>query len=351
MSPPPNARHDAQLAKTCLFLLVAHLTSATSSCWSIDGFQDSNALVCDPSAEVSSCCSASDICYSNGLCGGVQSAHSDTLHTPFFISGCTEQSFQDAACSVAPKCRRDNSELPSFHTFSIIHIHFNTDPASKDTGFGVVNCGGGHFCCYGIGGCGGGCPYQGTCDCSGFSEVFSLPPGSILTSLPASTRSGTTTSTSFPVVSSATSSDQIATGTTSPSAPSNDTNPINSSGDAEQSQQSDSTGKYVGAGVGVGIGLVAAGLLFWWWWWRRGRSGREEKLAHGNAGIGTEHGDCLVPLSYHERTPEVILQHEECSDSRKYADHVFELSEQRDPVQLDSTSRQGHAFELPGRQF
>jgi hypothetical protein len=107
---------DAHSRITYLLVFAALIANVAPTCWSIDGFEESFRLVCDPQAEVSNCCSPSDICYSNGLCGGVQEAHNNTLRTPFFIGACTQQDFEDPKCAVAPKCRQNNSELAPPHT-------------------------------------------------------------------------------------------------------------------------------------------------------------------------------------------------------------------------------------------
>jgi hypothetical protein len=109
----PLSRGDPSARPRTTYLLVfaALVANVAPTCWSIDGFEESDRLVCDPHADVSNCCSPSEICYSNGLCGGVQEAHNNTLATPFFIGACTRQDFEDPKCAVAPKCRRNNSEL------------------------------------------------------------------------------------------------------------------------------------------------------------------------------------------------------------------------------------------------
>lgn len=113
----PLARDPSDHSRTISFQVFAALTTPVAlACWSVDGFEESNRLVCDPQAEVSSCRSLSEICYSNGLCGALQEAHNDTLITSFYINACTQQDFDD------PKCRENNSDsacseyLPPPHT-------------------------------------------------------------------------------------------------------------------------------------------------------------------------------------------------------------------------------------------
>lgn len=73
------------------------MVTAAAVYWNIDKIEDPDALDCEPSADASNCCKHSDICYSNGLCGGVQSDHPEaTLRTLFFVGGCTKQDFQDS---------------------------------------------------------------------------------------------------------------------------------------------------------------------------------------------------------------------------------------------------------------
>jgi hypothetical protein len=100
--PRGNFRYHPQ--SICLLVFAALTTPVASACWSIYGVESTENLICNPQAEVSNCCSLSDVYYSNGLCGSVQEAHNDTLQAPFWIGGCTEQSFEDPVCAVAPKC-------------------------------------------------------------------------------------------------------------------------------------------------------------------------------------------------------------------------------------------------------
>jgi hypothetical protein len=139
------------------------------------------------------------------------------------------------------------------------------DMASTDIGYGVVNCGSGNFCCHGMGGCGNGCPVEEVCDCSGVSDVFSLPPGSVMTSLPVSTVSETSTNTATSTVrtsgvstSAATTPASTATTTGTP-----DTEAVDSSNNIQSSGSTSEPGLSVGAkaGIGVACGTAAVAAL------------------------------------------------------------------------------------------
>ena len=154
----------------------------------------------------------------------------------------------------------------------------------------MTNCGGRNYCCYGVDGCGSGCPFEDACDCSGVDNVFPLPPGSILTTLPAPTASDTTGSiasaasqTPDTIANNASRTAELpSTIGTTPSSTANDaTSQTDGLPDgAGQSQSAtSSTGLSTGVKAGIGVACGAAGVFAFvvatWLYRRRGRQQME----------------------------------------------------------------------------
>ncbi|QIW96408.1 hypothetical protein AMS68_001926 [Peltaster fructicola] len=191
-----------------------HSVRASSGvCYGQTGNQDLTLGVCDPSAQTSSCCKYGEYCLSNGLCQrpGVTSTNSTVL-TIYGVHGCTDASSTTGECAPYARCIQ--------------------------RGVGITACNTPNtYCCYGLGGC----------DCSNSTQVFTLPAGKIITTLPAS---APTTIASASV---------SATASASPAAAASSSN----------------NSVAIGAGVGVGVGvalLIAAGVGFWLWRRRRNAS-------------------------------------------------------------------------------
>jgi len=157
-------------------------------------------------------------------------------------------------------------QLAPSHTIMLI---LQTMLTCADTGFGVVNCGGGHFCCHGIGECGAGCPTGGLCDCAGVSDVFSLPPGSVMTSLPRALVSETPKTSAATNGSAAQTSEVFTSVTTAPASATTtstlDTDATNVQSSGLTSGAALSVGAKVGIGVACGtvaLAALAAAMLF-----------------------------------------------------------------------------------------
>ncbi|CAG7564306.1 unnamed protein product [Fusarium equiseti] len=191
-----------------------------TSCYGRDRNQVLDLFACDPKGDLKSCCGRGDSCASNGLC---VTSNKDTL-SPYFINGCTDDNWDDPTC-----------------------LH-----QCDDTGNGVVSCGTGKFCCYGYGGC----------DCNNSTQVFTLDPVKIVTTIPTdasmvdektSTISGATTGTSSTTQSTGTQTNTAAAGTTS----------------SISSSSSRSNALPIGLGVGIGAGVALLGFGVGFWLWRR----------------------------------------------------------------------------------
>ncbi|KFZ07987.1 hypothetical protein V502_09629 [Pseudogymnoascus sp. VKM F-4520 (FW-2644)] len=149
-------------------------------CYDTTGLQSEKYYPCEPDAEVSSCCSPGDICFSNGLCApspASKASHpKDFYVTPFYWNSCSDPTYKD------PKC------------FSACF----TEP-----GNGVKSCPEARpnaYCCFGYSGC----------DCSDPSQVVTAIAGTIVTTIDFSVTSASSTHTS-----SSTSSTQALSSTSS----------------------------------------------------------------------------------------------------------------------------------------
>ncbi|KFY84888.1 hypothetical protein V500_08910 [Pseudogymnoascus sp. VKM F-4518 (FW-2643)] len=158
-------------------------------CYDTTGLQSEKYYPCEPDAEVSSCCSPGDICFSNGLCApspASKASHpKDFYVTPFYWNSCSDPTYKD------PKC------------FSACF----TEP-----GNGVKSCpeaGPNAYCCFGYSGC----------DCSDPSQVVTAIAGTIVTTIDFSVTSASSTSSSTHT-SSSTSSTQALSSTSSTHVPS-----------------------------------------------------------------------------------------------------------------------------------
>ena len=297
---------------------------ANATCWSIGGYQDDNWLVCDPDAEVSGCCVAGNTCYSNGLCGARPEDYpNQTLFTPFYLNGCTDSSFDDPACAPAREC----SERGGQYIILDRQVVVLADSVHSAPGVGVVTCGAGKYCCYGVDGCGIGCPTDTPCDCTSFDGVFSLGLGSIVTSLPAASYYASSTSTSVQKpMSSSPNTETAASTTTSTGQPTPTPDP-----------SSDTTALGVGVGVGVGGALVIVALGFALWFVKRRRrlnqdtDPKYEDLSNAYPKYGAE-------APSHERRTELGAR------------DPGELNGESRPLQLDSDPKGRQTHELSGRQ-
>lgn len=131
---------------------------------------------------------------------------------------------------------------------------------SLGNGNGLRDCGNGNFCCIGLGGC----------DCKA-EETFTLPVGTIVTTLPS------TLPTSSP---NTTSHNSSPAQTTSEPTTSNTANSSSSSVDGTSGAgDSSSTNKLaIGIGVGLGIPLVLAAVAFVLIWRRKKRAVKDMHL-------------------------------------------------------------------------
>ncbi|KAM0358959.1 hypothetical protein ACHAO7_001534 [Fusarium culmorum] len=192
-----------------------------ASCFGEDKNQVLDQFPCDPSGKVKSCCSRGDSCASNGLC---VTSNKDAL-SPYFINSCTEENWDDPTC--IKEC--------------------------QGNGNGVSPCGAGKFCCYGFGGC----------DCNNSTQVFTLDPVKVITTIPSdATRVVEDTSTASDAPTETGSSTRSTVTHTSTSA-------------AETSSSSSggsSNALPIGLGVGIGAGVVLIGVGVGFWLWRRKKS-------------------------------------------------------------------------------
>ncbi|KUI74414.1 hypothetical protein VM1G_10028 [Cytospora mali] len=175
------------------------------------------------------CCNPmfNDSCASNGLCvTGV-----DTINPPYFFDGCTASGWT-------------NSSIPGCPSTVCI-----------PTGNNVVQaCGNSLYCCYGHSGC----------DCNNASQVFSLDPVRLVTSMALTTSVAGTETTNDVVLTTSSSSNnaQVTPKTTTSSSFTNaqatpKTTASSSSASAQATPSSSSSGPnhYVTTGLGVGLGV------------------------------------------------------------------------------------------------
>lgn len=122
-----------------------------------------------------------------------------------------------------------------------------------DTGNGVQPCGPGKYCCYGYGGC----------DCNNSTQVFTLDPVKIVTTIPTDAsqidEKTTTKSDAAPTSGSSSTTQSTVTHTSSSAAESE-----SAGGDS-----SSSNALPIGLGVGIGAGVLLIGLAVGFWLWRR----------------------------------------------------------------------------------
>ncbi|EXL64972.1 hypothetical protein FOPG_18785 [Fusarium oxysporum f. sp. conglutinans race 2 54008] len=207
-----------------------------SDCYDQSNNEALNLVPCDsdPDSDLKSCCARSDSCASNGLC---VTSRDDTF-TPYFVSGCTVDYWDDPTCIT--QC-------------------FNC------SGNGVQPCGDRKYCCYGLGGC----------DCGNEDEVFFLDPVRIVASIPISAASTDATSISSATVSVATT---YLMGTSTSDSTSTATAGGDSSGSSDGSDSSSGLPTGLGVGLGVGIPLIAigAGLI---WFLKRKRPSKPAEVA------------------------------------------------------------------------
>ncbi|OBT52746.1 hypothetical protein VE04_08061 [Pseudogymnoascus sp. 24MN13] len=177
-------------AVVLLLCLLSQVPFAQSTiCYDVTGLQSEVFFPCEPDAEVSSCCYAGDICFSNGLCSpsaATKAKHpTDFYVTPFFWNACSDPTFQD------PKCFSRCFNVP---------------------GNGVKSCpeaGPNAYCCFGYSGC----------DCTDPSQVVIARAGSIVTTIDPSATYTTSTASSIHTTSS-TSNTHTLSSTSSTHAPS-----------------------------------------------------------------------------------------------------------------------------------
>ncbi|RGP63844.1 hypothetical protein FLONG3_9738 [Fusarium longipes] len=193
-----------------------------SSCYGSDKNENLKLFACDPDGDLKSCCSPGDSCASNGLC---VSPNDDVL-SPYFINGCTDENWDDPTC--LKQC--------------------------DGNGNGVVPCGTGKFCCYGFGGC----------DCNNSTQVFTLDPVKIVTTIPTdASRVDEKTSTTI-------SDAPTATGSSSERPTVTHTNTSAADSATSSSEASSSNNALpIGLGVGIGAGVLLIGLGVGFWLWRR----------------------------------------------------------------------------------
>jgi hypothetical protein len=120
-------------------------------------------------------------------------------------------------------------------------------------GNGVQPCGAGKFCCYGFGGC----------DCNNSTQVFTLDPVKVVTTIPtdASRVDEKTTAIS-----------DATTGASSSTVQSTVTHTNTSAAESESSSSEASSSNNalpIGLGVGIGAGVLLIGLGVGFWLWRR----------------------------------------------------------------------------------
>ncbi|KZL68033.1 hypothetical protein CT0861_04157 [Colletotrichum tofieldiae] len=199
-----------------------------STCFDRSSNQDLGLVACDPNGDLKSCCAPSDSCASNGLC---VTNRTDTL-TPYFINGCTEQNWNSATC---------------------------LNQCDQSGGNGVLPCGRGKFCCYGLEGC----------DCNNATAVFSLDPVIVVTSIPISASKTSSVS----ATTSTTASTSTAESTASAPTASLDSEPTPSAGSVlESSNHGNVLSVGLGVGLGVGIPLIAFVVGLVWFLKKRRRS-------------------------------------------------------------------------------
>ncbi|KAH8602360.1 hypothetical protein B0O99DRAFT_680489 [Bisporella sp. PMI_857] len=249
------------------------------TCFGHDGNQATTSFVCQPDAEVSSCCMPGDICYSNGLCKPTIKEKVDTALTAFFNFGCTDPTFNSTSC-MSQNCL-------------------------KIPGVGVDVCstrGPGWYCCYGFGGC----------DCKDDSQVFSLAAATIITTINVDiTKSTSSTSSISSTSSSSTSTISATTKITSTSWPSN-TGSLNSATPSDsaadfKSKENKGSNK-TGIAVGLGVGIPAAALIalgaFFLLRWRKTRNQKPQELGSSPPSAYSSYG-----LAQHSPNPSTYHPH------------------------------------------
>ncbi|KAL6918162.1 hypothetical protein FSST1_009657 [Fusarium sambucinum] len=194
-----------------------------ASCFGEDKNEVLDQFACDPSGKIKSCCSRGDSCASNGLC---VTSNKDTL-SPYFVNSCTEENWDDPTCIT--ECRGN--------------------------GNGVSPCGAGKFCCYGFGGC----------DCNNSTQVFTLDPVKIITTIP-------TDATKVDEASSATSDITSATGSSTGSTVTHTNTSAAETTSSSSDGSSSNNALPIGLGVGIGAGVVLIGLGVGFWLWKRKKS-------------------------------------------------------------------------------
>ncbi|KFY29496.1 hypothetical protein V493_02339 [Pseudogymnoascus sp. VKM F-4281 (FW-2241)] len=220
----------------CLLSQIQHVQSKI--CYESNGFQSEKYFDCAPDAEVSACCGAGHICYSNGLCTPGPTVQKGV--TDWYWFGCTDPTFQDPSCFSA--------------CFSV-------------RGDGVDSCpnqGPNRWCCYGTGGC----------DCGNSSQVVTALAGSVVTTIDPGITSISSTKTT-----STTSTTSVFTTTTPPSTTAGQETETGAAGgetaapgetvgvtpnDTPPSEKSKNNAVPIGVGVGVGgaAAIAIAGLIF-----------------------------------------------------------------------------------------
>jgi hypothetical protein len=193
-----------------------------ASCFGEDKNEVLDQFACDPSGKIKSCCSRGDSCASNGLC---VTSNKDAL-SPYFVNSCTEENWDDPTCIT--EC--------------------------QGNGNGVVPCGAGKFCCYGFGGC----------DCNNSTQVFTLDPVKIITTIP-------TDATKVDEATSAISDATTATGSSTVQSTVTHTN-TSAAETTSSSSEGSNNALPIGLGVGIGAGVVLIGLGVGFWLWRRKKS-------------------------------------------------------------------------------
>ncbi|GKU01249.1 unnamed protein product [Fusarium langsethiae] len=195
-----------------------------ASCFGEDRNEVLDKFPCDPSGKIKSCCARSDACASNGLCV----SSSDDVLSPYFISGCTDENWDDPTCIT--EC--------------------------QGNGNGVVPCGTGKFCCYGYGGC----------DCNNSTQVFTLDPVKIITTIP-------TDASRVEEKTTAISSDATTeTGSSTVQSTVTHTNTSAAESSSSSIEGGSNNALPIGLGVGIGAGVVLIGLGVGLWLWRRKKS-------------------------------------------------------------------------------
>ena len=113
------------------FLTVVNTTMSSNSsseviCYLGNGNVASNAVQCDPSRAINTCCPEGNVCLSNGMCFGTQTTGNYFMYTQ---DACVDQTGKGCVpnCRSQRKCRWNQfSTLPShlgFHADLDLHVH------------------------------------------------------------------------------------------------------------------------------------------------------------------------------------------------------------------------------------